>query len=432
MKKGFVFRALRVVVVLSSALVIAALLVKLRPEEERRVRTEAGMLVEVLPVKAENINMIIEAYGTVKPREALKLVAEVRGQIVHIHPSLKEGAFIKKGTVLIQIDQRTYRLEVERRNVRINQTKAELKRLQQEVHNLEASSKIVKSDVALARAEFFRLKKLSFNNVVAQTNKDKAEQRYLASLEHLQGLENQIALTGPIREQLEAQRDMAVVLFRQAELDLERTSIVAPFDGWVLEKTIEEGQHVNIGQYLGRIYSAGALDVEVRIPVKDLKWFPANSGHEFMPEAKVIFNSGDDFRIWEGRVARIKAQMDEKTRTLPVVVEINGKSVPKKSRGNHYLRPGMFVNVQIKGIEIKRAFVLPRYTVHFGDVVYIALDNRLSIRPVSILRRFKDSIYVEKGLSDGDLLIKTPLSGATEGMLVRVKHRGISGKMVHK
>ena len=43
-----------------------------------------------------------------------------------------------------------------------------------------------------------------------------------------------MALTGPMRDQLKAQRDMAKVLLRQAELDLERTSIVAPFIGAIV------------------------------------------------------------------------------------------------------------------------------------------------------------------------------------------------------
>jgi hypothetical protein len=79
------------------------------------------------------------------------------------------------------------------------------------------------------------------------------------------------------------------------------------------------------------------------------------------------------------------------------------------------------VTVLIKGREIKQAFVLPRFLVHAGDVVYIVNDNQLRIRQVNILRSFKDLIFVDKGLSDGELVIKTPISGPAEGMQVRVK-----------
>ncbi|MBW1840728.1 MAG: efflux RND transporter periplasmic adaptor subunit, partial [Deltaproteobacteria bacterium] len=62
-----------------------------------------------------------------------------------------------------------------------------------------------------------------------------------------------------------------------------------------------------------------------------------------------------------------------------------------------------------------------RYVIRDGDVVYILKDKRLVIRPVNILRSFKESVFVDKGLTNGDLVIKTPLSGAMDGMLVRLK-----------
>ena len=93
MKKDLKYKAIRVIVVLTIAIVIAILLIKMRPKAERQVKTETSFLVEAFPVKAETLNMIIESYGTVKPRELLKLVAEVKGQIVSLDTSFKEGSF---------------------------------------------------------------------------------------------------------------------------------------------------------------------------------------------------------------------------------------------------------------------------------------------------------------------------------------------------
>ena len=421
MKKGAIFKTIRAFAVILVAIIIAMVMVILRPEAERRVIEEAGRLVEVFGAKAEKVQMYIEAYGTVEPREALKLVAEVRGQIVEISSSFKEGAFVKKGTRLIQIDPRTYKLEVQRRKVQIKQAEAEIKRLQQEVLNLQARIKIAKSDVSLAEGEYFRLKKLIDRKVIAQSTVDKAEQQYLASLQRLQTLENQLALTGPQKEQLLAQRDLTKVLLQEARLDLERSGIIALFDGWVLEKTVEVGQHVNVGQNMGRIYSAGDLDIEVRIPVKDFKWFPADLNRAAAVEADIIFETDGAQQTWNGRVSRIKAEMDDRTRTLPMVVEVDEASGPAENQGSLRLRPGMFVRVKIKGKAVDQAFVLPRHVVYPGDIVYTVEDNRLKIKPVNILRAYKDSVIVRQGLAEGDQIIKTPLSSATDGMLVRVK-----------
>ncbi len=81
----------------------------------------------------------------------------------------------------------------------------------------------------------------------------------------------------------------------------------------------------------------------------------------------------------------------------------------------------MFVTVKIKGKDVEQAFVLPRYVVYPGDIIYTVEGDRLKIKSVDILRTFKDSVIVSQGLSDGERIIKTPLSDATEGMLVRVK-----------
>ncbi|MBW1693493.1 MAG: efflux RND transporter periplasmic adaptor subunit [Deltaproteobacteria bacterium] len=420
MKKGFIFKTIRIVVVIVLAIAIAVLLITLRPKAKRVVREESRRLVGVLSAKAKDVNMIIETYGTVKPREMLKLVAEVQGQIVQLHPSFKEGGFILKEAVLVKIDPRSYQLKVDRRKVQIRQTEADLKRFKKEVENLEVSIDIAASDANLAKKEFFRLKKLLGKKVVAQTTLDKAEQRYLQRVERLQELKNQLALADPQKEKIEAQKDLAKVLLREAELDLERSSIISPYDGWVLEKVVEASQHVINGQTIGRIYNAGKLDVEVRIPVKDLKWLPADIAQNSKPVVEIFFGNKDMSHRYMGRVSRIKARMDEKTRTLPVVVEIEKPSVNAGNLNNLDLRPGMFVTVEIRGKKIEKAYHLPRHVVHGDDVLYIVEENRLRIRSVSVLRRFKNSVFIDKGLSDGDLIIKTPVSDAVDGMQVRL------------
>jgi len=421
MKKGAFFKTIRVFIVLLVAVVIAATLVIVRPKAKRQVPVEKGRLVEVFPARAEDVQMVVESFGTVEPRESLKLVAQVRGPIVDISPSFKEGSFIKKGTRLIQIDPRTYGLEVKRRKVQIKQTEAELKRLKQEVVNLRSRVKIAKSDANLAKNEYLRLKKLIDRKVIAQSQLDKSEQAYLASQERLQALENQMALIGPQKEQLIAARDMANVMYEQAQLDLERSSMDAPFDGWVLEKAVEVGQHVNVGQQLGSIYRSGKLDIVVRIPSKDFQWFPAGFEQGTPVAADVLFENAGELYTWNGHVARIKAMMEERTRTLPMVIEVDALANDGQKKNSFRLRPGMFVTIKIRGKKIDQAFVVPRHVVYPGDVVYTVKDDRLKTKVVNILRSYKDSVIINGGLSEGELIVKTPLSSVKDGMSVRLK-----------
>jgi len=428
MKKGALFKTVRVVVVLLVAVAIAVVLVQLRPRAEKQERASEGRLVEVVPTRSQTLPMIVEAYGTVAPRESLKLVAEVRGQVVAMHPEFIEGGFVKAGEVLITIDPRDYELAVRRAKVGIRQAQAELDRLAQDIVNLNASLKLASSDVNLALAEVNRFKNLAGKNMTSQSVLDKADRQYLTSRERLQALENQLAVTGPNRIRLEGQLEMAKVAMEQAVLDLERCQLNTPFDAWVTQKAVETGQHLTVGQSVGSIYRAGAFDIDVNIPMGDLAWFPEDVGSEKGLPVEVLFMETATPRLWRGRLARVKAALDPTTRTLPVVVEVNEPtSEDTITQSADRLKPGMFVTVRIQGRQVENVHRLPRHLIHDGDTVYLAAGNQLSIRPVTILRRFKKSVLISDGLSDGDLVITTPLSGATPGMEIRIGNSGIEG-----
>jgi membrane fusion protein, multidrug efflux system len=424
MKRGFWFKTIRVLIVITVAVSIAGLLMVFRPRAERQVRADNGRLVEVIAVSPESRRMSVQAFGTVRPKETLHLVAQVPGRIVETAPDFLEGGFASANTLLIRIDPRSYALEVERRRVQTVQIDAELGQLAQEVENLGARIRIAQSDTALAEAEFIRLKTLAGKNVVARTALDQAEQRHLASRERLQALTNQLATTGPAQRQIEARRAMAQVGQAQAELDLERTRVVSPFDGWVLEKKVEKGQHVHAGQVLGSLYRAGALEVTVQIPVQELQWLDLSASSVHATAAEVRFAEGGQAGQWPGRVSRVKASMDAGTRTLPVVVDIDTRQ-PDADPGRFMaMRPGMFVTVRIGGVEKSGLFVLPRHAMRSDDTVYVAADHRLAVRSVGVLRYDGESVYVDRGLAPGDRVIVSPLSDAVDGMKIRVKKSG--------
>ena len=169
------------------------------------------------------------------------------------------------------------------------------------------------------------------------------------------------------------------------------------------------------------------LEVEVKFYLPAIDDLPERliamgaEAHGKVFETNIIFENQGTQMTWKGRVSRVKAQMDDKTRTLPVIIEVDAASNSGENRKAMRLRPGMFVTARIKGQEVSQVFVLPRYVVYPGDMIYTVEGNRLKIKTVDILRTFKDSVIVSQGLSDGERIIKTPLSDATDGMLVRVK-----------
>ncbi len=276
-------------------------------------------------------------------------------------------------------------------------------------------------DLTLKEVE--RLKALNQREFASKTSLDKAQQQYLAARIQVQATRNRLALAGPLMAQQQVTLALARNDVEKVDLILEKSGILAPFTGFVLSRLVEQGDYVNPGQILGSIYRAGALDVDVRIPLAQLKWIQPLFDRGQLPEARVTMANAapQDAWDWPARVARIKAEIDDKTRTLPMTLEILPDPGPDRSNPLMTLRPGAFVQCRIAGKRFEDVYVLPRHVVHTGNRVYVVKDGRLETRQVSVLRKFNDQVFVESGLTPGDHIVSSPLPGAFDGMAVTVK-----------
>jgi len=425
MQKGPLFKSIRVIVVIVCALVVAVALVALRPKAQRQRPPQTGRLVEVISIQPRTVTMPVKAFGTIRPREKLLLVAEVSGEISRMDACFAECYGVHRDTVMAVIDPVPYVLAVESSRGKVERVAAQLEKLAQDVKNLNANLAIASEDMQLAEDEFQRLEDLYKTKVTSRTNRDRAEQGYLASRVKRQVIENQLALIGPLQAGLESERKIARVALHQAQYNLERTRITAPFGAWVLEKKIETGQHVNTGQNLGSIYRANALDVEVSVSLAELRWLK-NGSKGLSGFSADIQLPGNDGRLkWSGKLVRIMAGLDEKTRMQRFVIEIADDSAPDDLCSGQVdldaLRPGMFVEVEIQGRQLERVFELPRHVVQVGDTVFVAAGDELQIKPVRVVRRLDETVFIDSGITANDRIIKTPLAGISGGEKIRIK-----------
>jgi multidrug efflux pump subunit AcrA (membrane-fusion protein) len=81
----------------------------------------------------------------------------------------------------------------------------------------------------------------------------------------------------------------------------------------------------------------------------------------------------------------------------------------------------MFVEVEIQGRQIEQVFELPRYVVQADDAVYVAAGGELQIRPVRVVRRMGETVFIDSGITANDRVIKTPLAGISGGEKIRIK-----------
>ncbi|MBW2543312.1 MAG: efflux transporter periplasmic adaptor subunit, partial [Deltaproteobacteria bacterium] len=129
---------LPVIVVLLGAIAARAIIAG-RSEPPKHAPPEIRPLVEVIPVIRSEHQYRVRAQGTVEPRTASALVAEVSARVVSVSDDFVEGGFFERGESLIQLDDRDYRAavaaaeaEVAAAHLRLAQQEEEARVAQQE------------------------------------------------------------------------------------------------------------------------------------------------------------------------------------------------------------------------------------------------------------------------------------------------------------
>ncbi|MFH2094011.1 MAG: HlyD family efflux transporter periplasmic adaptor subunit [Pseudomonadota bacterium] len=419
-----VLRIVRVVIVLAIAVALMKTLIFLKKDPEKNEIVKTPPSVNVLVAMPESKVMTVEAYGTVKPRKPVKISVEVAGRILNLHPSFVEGGSFLKGDILVQIDPESYQLNRESGQVRINQATTDIANFKQEIENLNKDIVLSRANLDLAQKELDRVRALVKNQFASKNSLDQTEKLYLQAKMQLQTHSNRLLLADTVMEAKEAALAMARVEFQKADLALERTRIRALFNGFVLTKGVEKGEYVNPGQILGVVYQKGNLDVEVRIPLEKTRWLNGFFQTDTLPMVKIMMpnpNAKTAF-VWNGQVARLKASIDEQTRTLPLTVEILDEN--KKADPVFDLKPGSFVKCSIVGETIDNVYVVPRYLLKPDDILFTVFENQLKMKKVIVLRKFEEEIYITGGLMPGDKIISSPLPGALDGMALSIKDNG--------
>src|SRR5690606_12364775 len=180
--------------------------------------------------------------------------------------SAQEGSRVQAGQLLVELDASELSLQVQQRQADV----AELEALiQSERHRQESDLAALENDKTLrdlAQREVDRQQRLVKSKLAS-------EERLDAALSNLQQAEltlntRRLAVRdhGSRLKQVEARRSRALALLKQAELDLERTQVKAPFAGTLSSVSVAPGDRLNPGQAVAELYDSTRLEVRAQIP----------------------------------------------------------------------------------------------------------------------------------------------------------------------
>ena len=211
----------------------------------------------------------------------------------------------------------------------------------------------------------------------------------------------------------------ATASYNQAQQNLERTELQAPFTGLVRSENVDIGQFVSRGTAIANIYASD--EVEIRLPISDrqLAYLDVPIGQRgelpLDKQPKVILSTeyaGRDMK-WLGNIVRTEAAIDTTSRMIYLVARVksNDAEIP--------LSVGLFVNANIEGRQTENVVTLPRTALRDGNqVLVVDVENRLRYRDIDLLRLYHDDLLIQGGLNEGDRVCVSPIQTAIEGMSI--------------
>jgi multidrug efflux pump subunit AcrA (membrane-fusion protein) len=404
--------------------------------------------VATVPAAVHDQGVDIEVDGIVVPYREISVAAEVGGRIKFKADVCRAGNYVTQGTLLVEIDPLDYQLEVERLQTEREQAEVSLKELDVQVANTRELIELAETDVQLQRQELDRLRSLEGERIVSQTQVDQASRAELAARNALLTRRNELRLLEAGRDRLVQGRELAATKLKQAELDRQRTRIVAPSDGVIVQDLVEQDSYIQKGASLFVLEDTSSVEVKCSLRMEELYWVwqqaggegPAlrGSGSELgyrLPPTPVtvIYRLRGRAYAWDGILARYDGLgLDERTRTVPCRVVVED---PKGARSWDQqlafedgaaptLVRGMYVTVLVHTQPRTTLLSIPEQAVQPGNVVWLVEEGKLRRKRIEASQLGQQQVLVDQrrvGFEAGARVGVSPLPHAYDGMAVREK-----------
>jgi membrane fusion protein, multidrug efflux system len=330
--------------------------------------------VQVIAVQQKDVPVVREWVGSLDGFVDAQIRAQVTGYIVK--QVYQEGAFVKKGDILFEIDPRPFTAALAQSDAILAQAQAQLGKADLDV----------KRDTPLAS-----------DKAISQEELDDAVQSRLAA-----------------KAQVEAARAAS----DQAHLNLEFTHVVAPIDGIAGLVNTQIGDLV--GPATGVLATVSQVDpIKAYFPISEqayLEFRGLSPGSPSIPAGikfDLILSDGTTYPR-QGKFFAIDSQVDANTGTLRVVAVF-----PNPDR---LLRSGQYARVRAVVSTEKDAFIVPQRALTELQGAYqlatVDSTNHTHILTVKTGAQVGHDVVIESGLHPGDRVVADSTQKVTDGTLV--------------
>ena len=338
-------------------------------------------IAEVVEIRRQDFGVILTAQGVVRARNATSLTPRVSGRVVAINEDFEAGAFFKKGEVLLQLDAIDFEADL-----------------------ASAEAQVARSEAALAQEIARSLQALLDWTDLGYTDPP-----------------SDLVLRKPQLAEAKANIKAAEAQLLQSQRDLERTDVLAPYDGCVRTRLVGLGQSVNSGTSLGDIFSTDFAEIRLPLSSEDLPFInlPEENGSQAISAILTDSLKPVDGQSWKAEVIRSEGVLDENSRVLFLTARVTD---PYGLKSDHPpLRIGQPVLAKVTGKVLKGVYVLPRSSLRSPTEIILVDPETSTIQRTTIKPIWSDEtqLIVRHELPEGHLLVVSRLTIAANGTKVK-------------
>ncbi|MGD9081994.1 MAG: efflux RND transporter periplasmic adaptor subunit [Desulfobacterales bacterium] len=315
-------------------------------------------VVTTAMAKNDSWESLLTAVGSLEAVQGVVVTSELTGKVVHI--AFEPGTMVNAGELLVQQD-----------------TSVELAQL-----------RAAEAEVALAKINFERTKKLVANKTVSQSDFDNADAQFKQALAQADNIRAVIA----------------------------KKTIRAPFAGRLGIRLVNLGQTLNEGDEIVSLQSLDPIYVNFLLPQQRLA--------QVYPGLAIrLTNDAFPIQVISGKITAISPQVDATTRNIRMQATVENPA--------DLLRPGMYVNVSVVLPERIEVLTIPATSVlyaPYGDSVFVVEKEKddsnkssglvLNQKFVRLGEKRGDYISVISGLKQGETVVSTGVFKLRNGQAV--------------
>lgn len=373
-------------------------------------QAERKIAITVAQSDVRDVERSVQIVGTLLAQDEVTLANELPATIAKILVDL--GDRVQGGEVLIKLDEREPRLEVERATANLQAAREALSRAQQVQDSSHANVERAQAMLTDAKINLKRFQNLIAEGAISANQLDSAQTQYDVAVASLRASEAQYESDRASVKNAEANVEQAMSGLEMARKRLKDTDIVAPFDGSVRKRLVNVGESCKVKTPLMSLVATQALKLQGEVPER---FAPrVDVGHAVRVEVEAYPG-----RKFAGSITRVSPAVDDESRTFTVEA-----SVPNPGG---VLKPGFFAKASIvTGMERNVPFVPEEAVVTFAGIVkvYVIAEGKAEERRVKTGQRRDGWFEILEGVMVGEAVATSGLSQLATGTPVTIQSRG--------